>query len=532
MIKKLTLSILCVMALSLTACASGESSGNDNETRGQETSVAEKENVTKDEEKEDGYVDEYCEKLLTRWEVDDSYINKHYYETCRWNGEEHKACEDDDKSLKGENLLRSTLSGKHSFMYRGLSNAEDDVLESFFEDGALLNMNEFFYMLTNEEMLTHYDIEGYAFVDMDADGENELVFHGQNAIMEAYLVFYIRDNSVYLTSVGGEQVSELKTDGSFSNRRMIGTIELAGKNPVVKYSAWDDNIYSDAGTFIKGEAYIDGMQVTESEYEAYIKNWSDDTENVDFVEFTTENLDKEPDYEEAEAPATKEGGTVNVADKWNIDSSYIGDYDGMWDDDYHKTCEDDDKYLEGEALLKSVAIGNRSFIYKSNNESSGDLGISMGASLNMNELFYVLSNGKKTANMDITGFAMEDITGDGKKELVIEGKTESLYTYIVIYDYKGIAYMTEFSGWKISRINNDGTFEGPGKEPVYLDVDNMTPVVKYKAWHINNTSGNTGYFTEDKLVGYEEYLEYIIEWNSQSDKFTLTEFTMDNLKNM
>lgn len=286
MIKKLTLSILCVMALSLTACASGESSGNDNETRGQETSVAEKENVTKDEDKEDGDVDEYYEKLLTRWEVDDSYINKHYYETCRWNGEEHK------------------------------------------------------------------------------------------------------------------------------------------------------------------------------------------------------------------------------------------------------TCEDDDKYLEGEALLKSVAIGNRSFIYKSNNESSGDLGISMGASLNMNELFYVLSNGKKTANMDITGFAMADITGDGKKELVIEGKTESMYTYIVIYDYKGIAYMTEFSGWKISRINTDGTFEGPGKEPAYLDVDNMTPVVKYKAWHINNTSGNAGYFTEDKLVDYEEYLEYIIEWNSQSDKFTLTEFTMDNLKNI
>lgn len=120
--------------------------------------------------------------LLERWPVgsaNDEYDSYYWYyegeenDYKLWDGTKHSVCEDDNKKIIGEELLQSVMEGKHSFKYMQNGIGMNAYNEFAITDGAMLNMDEFFYMLryayTGTKDNLQCDVHDFMVLDLDGD---------------------------------------------------------------------------------------------------------------------------------------------------------------------------------------------------------------------------------------------------------------------------------------------------------------------------------------------------------------------------
>lgn len=241
----------------------------------------------------------------------------------------------------------------------------------------------------------------------------------------------------------------------------------------------------------------------------------EETEN-DVYEYTFERDEK---YEE-------------LKDKWNIDDSYISDdYSSghKWDGSEHRKCVDDDKKLERQELLRSVALGQHSFRYRHALNVSGLSTIYDGAILNMNELLYFITCDIKC---DIIGYTYIDVSNDGEKELVYRVESGMAGGYVIFYTDNDNVYVTILQCQAISNLKTDGTFMFTANElGNYMCLTGKNPRVVYGT-HMLFFEADGSYDGIVVINGQEaeneQFEEYEEQWRGIENCVT-TEYTKDNI---
>ena len=163
-----------------------------------------------------------------------SYVGT-YNEYLKWKGQEHNACSDDSLELSGNELMQSIISGRHSFTYRAIEDANYFGREMYAVDGSLLNMDEMLHLVS----LSRYKLAGYTLVDLDGNGEKELVVKCESYISDGYIVFYTIGSEGYMTFMEGRQIGQFKTSGMFMGPGGEPSYLIYDKDKVyMKYMAW------------------------------------------------------------------------------------------------------------------------------------------------------------------------------------------------------------------------------------------------------------------------------------------------------
>ncbi len=134
-----------------------------------------------------------------------------------------------------------------------------------------------------------YDTVSFAVVDMDGDGENEIILSGDSGFDGLYTVMHEYEGSVYGYTVGYRGMTPLLTNGLF------GSSSGASDFHISRFEFYEDNasvwdlaceLYQDENSY-----YIFEAQVSQEEYENYLSEigWDWNNEAV-FYEFTDANI--------------------------------------------------------------------------------------------------------------------------------------------------------------------------------------------------------------------------------------------------
>lgn len=212
-----------------------------------------------------------------------SYIKGMYNSELSWDGKDHKKSVDDGKELSDREMLISALSGRHSFTYRRLKTEDSNSL--YIYDNKQINMAELRYILS----IYGYELNDFTMVDMDGDGLKEAVIRCEYGIHRLCMIFYVQGGNVYMTAFEERSMPCIfKTSGEFtapdgSISRMKFTTENVDIQKTVTYDI-DDN----------GEViyYINGDNVSESEYDHFCDEWESSGTDCEFVRLTAENINK------------------------------------------------------------------------------------------------------------------------------------------------------------------------------------------------------------------------------------------------
>lgn len=134
-----------------------------------------------------------------------------------------------------------------------------------------------------------YELNDFTTVDMDSDGLKEAVVRCEYGIHRLCMIFYVQGGNVYMTAFEERSMPSIfKTSGEFtapdgSISRMKFTSENVDIQKSVTYDI-DDN----------GEViyYINGDNVSESEYDHFCDEWESSGTDCEFVRLTAENINK------------------------------------------------------------------------------------------------------------------------------------------------------------------------------------------------------------------------------------------------
>lgn len=212
-----------------------------------------------------------------------SYIKGMYNAELSWDGKDHKKSVDDGKELSDREMLISALSGRRSFTYRRLKTEDSNSL--YIYDNKQINIAELRYILS----IYGYELNDFTTVDMDSDGLKEAVVRCEYGIHRLCMIFYVQGGNVYMTAFEERSMPSIfKTSGEFtapdgSISRMKFTSENVDIQKSVTYDI-DDN----------GEViyYINGDNVSESEYDHFCDEWESSGTDCEFVRLTAENINK------------------------------------------------------------------------------------------------------------------------------------------------------------------------------------------------------------------------------------------------
>ena len=212
-----------------------------------------------------------------------SYIKGMYNAELSWDGKDHKKSVDDGKELSDREMLISALSGRHSFIYRKLKTEEASSLYIF--DNKPINRAELKYILS----IYGYEVNDFTTVDMDGAGSKEAVVRCVYGIHRLCMIFYVQGGNVYMTAFEERSTPCIfKTSGEFTTpdgsiSRIKFTPENVDIQKMVTYD-FDDNdkmIY-----------YINGNNVSESEYEQFCDEWESSGTDCEFVPLTDKNINR------------------------------------------------------------------------------------------------------------------------------------------------------------------------------------------------------------------------------------------------
>lgn len=208
------------------------------------------------------------------------YVKGTYNEYLKWKGQEHKACSDDSLELSGNELMQSIISGRHSFTYRAIEYANYFGREMYAVDGSLLNMDEMLHLVS----LSRYKLAGYTLVDLDGNGEKELVVKCESYISDGYIVFYTIGSEGYMTFMEGRQIGQFKTSGMFMGPGGEPSYLIYDKDKAyMKYMAWYET--NDDGEDVY---YVEGS--TGGDFSQYVEDWKANNTDCTFLPVTDDTI--------------------------------------------------------------------------------------------------------------------------------------------------------------------------------------------------------------------------------------------------